>query len=110
MGSVRKRIDLELPARRSGNSAEWLSKRAGEVTQAGAVGGRSRKPGRYGSASKLVAEKRPRIAVAKMFGMPQGRALVWLPGDEAPRVSWIKGYFEIGKLNARASKNPYYSG
>ena len=55
-------------------------------------------------------QKRPRIPVGKMFGMPQGRALVWLPGDEAPRVSRIRGYFEIGKPNARASKNPYYSG
>ena len=45
-----------------------------------------------------------------MFGMPPGRALVWLPGDEAPRVSRMKGYFEIKKLNARASENPYFKG
>jgi hypothetical protein len=45
-----------------------------------------------------------------MFGMPKGRALVWKPGDEAPRVSWVKGYFEIPELNERASPNPYYQG
>lgn len=55
-------------------------------------------------------QKRPRIPVGKMFGMPKGRALVWLPGDEAPRISWVKGYFEIPRLRRRASLNPYYKG
>jgi hypothetical protein len=45
-----------------------------------------------------------------MFGMPRGRALVWKPGDEAPRMAWVKGYFEIPELAARASPNPYYTG
>lgn len=45
-----------------------------------------------------------------MFGMPQGRALVWLPNEEVPRVARVKGYFEIPELNARASPNPYYKG
>jgi hypothetical protein len=40
--------------------------------------------------------------------MPRGRALVWKPGDEVPRVSWVKGYFEIPELNKRASENPYF--
>jgi len=53
-------------------------------------------------------QKRERIPLAKMFGMPPGRALVWLPGDEAPRVSRMEGYFDIKKLNARASENPYF--
>ena len=44
-----------------------------------------------------------------MFGMPQGRALVWLPGDEAPRVSRIRGYFEL-PLNRFADANPYFRG
>jgi type IV secretory pathway TraG/TraD family ATPase VirD4 len=55
-------------------------------------------------------QKRERIPLAKMFGMPPGTALVWLPGDEAPRVSRMKGYFAIKKLNARASENPYFKG
>jgi type IV secretion system protein VirD4 len=55
-------------------------------------------------------QQRERIPLDKMFGMPRGRALVWKPHDEAPRMSWVKGYFEIPKLNRRASPNPYYTG
>ena len=54
-------------------------------------------------------QKRPRISVGKMFGMPQGRALVWLPGDEAPRVSRIKGYFEL-PLNRFADVESLFHG
>jgi hypothetical protein len=55
-------------------------------------------------------QKRERIPVGKMFGMPQGRALVWLPSDEAPRMARVRGYFDIPKLAARADPNPYYGG
>ena len=55
-------------------------------------------------------QKRDRIPLAKMFGMPAGKALVFLPGDEAPRVSTMKGYFELPKLRRRASANPYFKG
>src|ERR1700730_7147609 len=48
---------------------------------------------------------RDRIPSHKMAAMPRGRALVWKPGDEAPRMSWVKGYWEIPELNARASGN-----
>jgi hypothetical protein len=44
-----------------------------------------------------------------MYGMPQGTALVWLPRDSRPRISRVKGYFELG-LNRRADPNPYYPG
>ena len=50
-------------------------------------------------------QKRERIPLAKMFGMPPGKALVWLPGDEAPRIAHMKGYFET-RLRRRASANP----
>ena len=44
-----------------------------------------------------------------MFGMPQGRALVFLPHGDKPRVSYVKGYFEIPRgLARRASANPYH--
>jgi len=54
--------------------------------------------------------ERDRIPLHKMFGMPQGTALVWLPNEEIPRVARIKGYFEIPHLNRRADSNPYYRG
>jgi hypothetical protein len=52
---------------------------------------------------------RDRIPLDAMFGMPQGTALVWLPGDTAPRISRVKGYFELS-LNRRADPNPYHRG
>jgi hypothetical protein len=42
--------------------------------------------------------------------MPPGKALVWLPNEEIPRVARIKGYFEIPQLARRADPNPYYRG
>ena len=39
-----------------------------------------------------------------------GFAAVSLPGDEAPRVARIRGYFEIPALKRLADANPYYQG
>jgi type IV secretory pathway TraG/TraD family ATPase VirD4 len=54
--------------------------------------------------------KRERIPAGMMFSIPRGKALVWLPGDDAPRISRVKGYFDIPELAARADPNPYYKG
>ena len=91
-------------------SAEWLSKRAGEMIVPVLSAADPSGPGDFGSRPSWQQQKRARIPIGKMFGMPQGRAVVWLPGDEAPRVSHVKGYFDIPKLKTRASPNPYYSG
>jgi hypothetical protein len=69
-------------------------------------------PSRMGDGSPSISfspQIRDRIPFDKMRGMPQGTALVWLPGDQAPRVSRVKGYFELS-LNRRADPNPYYHG
>jgi hypothetical protein len=55
-----------------------------------------RPSGNGGSARRLI------------FGMPQGTALVWLANEEVPRVSRVKGYFEIAELNWRTDTNPYF--
>ena len=55
-------------------------------------------------------KERDRVSLQKMFGMPPGKALVWLPNEEIPRVARIKGYFEIPQLARRADPNPYYRG
>jgi len=88
-------------------SAEMLVKKAGRVTLPvlGASEPRPCDPGPHGG---WTQRERERIPLAKMMGMPKGRALVWKPGDEAPRMSWVKGYFEIPELNQRASINPYH--
>jgi hypothetical protein len=55
-------------------------------------------------------KERDRISLQKMFGMPPGMALVFLPHEEIARVARIKGYFEIPQLARRADRNPYYRG
>ena len=55
-------------------------------------------------------KERERISLQKMFGMPPGMALVFLPHEEIPRVARIKGYFEIPQLARSADPNPYYRG
>jgi type IV secretory pathway TraG/TraD family ATPase VirD4 len=89
-------------------TAQWLSSRASEVTVPVLSASDPVGPTDYGVRPSWSQQKRPRIPVGKMFGMPQGRALVWLPGDEAPRVSWVKGYFEL-PLNRAADENPYFT-
>lgn len=90
-------------------TAEWLSKRAGEVTRPVLSASDPSGPTDFGARPSWQQQKRPRIPVGKMFGMPNGRALVFLPGDEAPRVSRIRGYFEL-PLNRFAEANPYFRG
>ena len=65
-------------------------------------------PSELGVRENFQPQKRQRVPVGNLFSMPRGKALVWLPGDEAPRVSSVKGYFDIPKLAARADLNPYY--
>jgi len=64
---------------------------------------RPKQPGRgiSGHGQSWSQQKRPLIPVGKMFSMPNGRALVWLPGDEAPHVS---------RINRLADANPYFRG
>ena len=89
------------------DTAKWLVEKAG--TEIVPVLGAS-DPTRQESEMRpsWSQSKRERIPLGKMFGMPPGKALVWLPGDEKPRVSDMRGYFEIPKLRRRASPNPYY--
>jgi type IV secretion system protein VirD4 len=91
------------------DTAQWLSARAGERTRPVLSASDPSSPNDYMARPSWSRQSRPLIAVAKMFGMPPGRALVWLPGDEAPRVSRIRGYFDL-PLNALASPYPYYRG
>jgi type IV secretory pathway TraG/TraD family ATPase VirD4 len=89
-------------------TAQWLSLRASEVVRP-VLSASDPGPTDYRVRGNWTQQKRPRIPVGKMFGMPQGRALVFLPGDEAPRFSHIRGYFEL-PLNRLADANPYFRG
>ena len=91
-------------------TGEMLVKRAGKPIVPVLSAADPSSPGEVKARPSWQQQARDRIPLDKMFGMPKGRALVWKPGDEKPRVSWVKGYFEIPELNKRASPNPYYQG
>lgn len=89
------------------DTAKWLVEKAGKVTVP-VLGASEPRPGEVMPGKSWQQRDRDRIPEAKMFAMPRGRALVWLPHEEAPRVSWVRGYFEIPGNERRASGNPYH--
>ena len=90
-------------------TAEWMVKRSGKAIVP-VYSASDPKPGEAVGQGGWQQKERDRIGLGDMFRMPQGRALVWLPHEDAPRTSWVKGYFEMRKLARRASPNPYYKG
>jgi type IV secretory pathway TraG/TraD family ATPase VirD4 len=97
---------------RSGDieTAEMLVKRAGKKIVPVLSAADPSSPGEIGVRPSWQQQQRDRVPLDQMFGMPRGRALVWKPGDAKPRMSWVKGYFEIPELNKRVSPNPHYKG
>jgi type IV secretion system protein VirD4 len=89
------------------DTARWLVEKAGKVTMP-VLSASEPRPGESVPGMSWQQRERDRIPEPKMFAMPRARALVWLPHEEAPRVSWVKGYFEIPGLARRASANPYH--
>jgi type IV secretion system protein VirD4 len=91
-------------------TAKWMVEKAGKVTvpilsaaDPSGVNDADVRP-------SWQQKERERISLQKMFGMPQGMALVFLPHEEIPRVARIKGFFEIRQLARRADANPYFRG
>lgn len=90
-------------------TAEQMSKRAGRRFVP-VYSKSDPKPGQPEGHGGWKQEARDRFTTDDLFRMPPGRALVWLEGDGAPRISSVKGYFEIPKLARRAAPNPYIAG
>ena len=88
-------------------TAEWMSKRAGEKIDAILSAADPSNPGDLGVRPSWQQQKRPRLPAGKLFSMPDDRALAWRPGEEAPTVVRMKAYHELPRLAARASVNPY---
>jgi type IV secretion system protein VirD4 len=91
-------------------TAEWMSKRAGETIRPVLSASDPSSPHDYGPRPSWQQQKRQRVQQGKLFSMPDDRALVWRPGEEAPTVVRMKAYHEIPALNRRASPNPYFKG
>jgi hypothetical protein len=91
------------------DTAKWLVEKAGkEVVPV--FGAQEPRPGELIPQGGWTQKERDRIPLHKMFGMPRGRAVVWKPHDEAPRISWVRGYFDIPELARKSSPNPYWKG
>jgi type IV secretion system protein VirD4 len=90
-------------------TAEWLVKKAGKVAVP-VLGASEPRPGEVIPGRSWQQRERDRIPMPKMFAMPRGRALVFLPHREAPLVSWVRGYFELPGNERRADLNPYHGG
>jgi type IV secretory pathway TraG/TraD family ATPase VirD4 len=86
----------------SDETGRWLVEKAGKIVVPVLSAADPVNPSDVGVRPTIGQQLRDRIPLHKMMGMPRGRALVWKPGDEAPRMSWVKGYWEIPKLAARA--------
>jgi type IV secretory pathway TraG/TraD family ATPase VirD4 len=87
---------------------EWLVRQAGTID----VPVRNSSDGRRGEgpAGGWGIQRVDRLSESDLNAMPPGRGLVFLPHAEAPRQSWIKGYYEIPRLAARADPNPLFKG
>jgi type IV secretion system protein VirD4 len=90
-------------------TASYLVQRAGQVTVPVRSASNPSRMGDGGVSISVSQQTRDRIPLHMMYGMPQGTSLVWLPGDTAPRISRVKGFFELS-LNRRADPNPYHRG
>jgi type IV secretory pathway TraG/TraD family ATPase VirD4 len=90
------------------DTAEWLVKRAGKEILPVLSSADPASPTDFGARESWQQQQRDRIPLDTMFGMPRGRALIWLPHEEQPRDAWIKGYYDIPELARRAGVNPYY--
>ena len=91
-------------------TAKWMVEKAGKVTVPVLSAADPSGVNDVDVRPSWQQKERERISLQKMFGMPPGKALVWLPNEEIPRVARIKGYFEIPQLARRADPNPYYRG
>jgi type IV secretory pathway TraG/TraD family ATPase VirD4 len=91
-------------------TADFLSERAGEEWMM-AYSAPEPGPADPGVRGTWQMEKRPRILSGEMYRMPVGVAAVWLPGDDAPRMVTMRGYYhkKLRRLGQRAQKNPFYT-
>jgi type IV secretory pathway TraG/TraD family ATPase VirD4 len=88
---------------------DWVVKQAGTI-DVPVRNSSDERPGDGTATGGWGIQRVDRISETDLNGMPPGRALVFLPHAEAPRQSWIKGYYEIPRLAARADPNPLFKG
>ncbi len=95
-------------------TAQWISKRAGETTTvaAGYNLGNSDSENKHSANSGMSYQqsKRPLFLPNELMGMRRGSGLFFLDGSSNPVPFFAPSYWNIPSLKARAKPNPYYTG
>ncbi len=95
-------------------TAEWISKRAGETTTvaAGYNLGRSDADNRHSASTGMNYQqsKRPLFLPSELMGMRRGSGLFFLDGYSNPIPFFAPSYWNIPSLKERAKPNPYFGG
>jgi type IV secretion system protein VirD4 len=95
-------------------TAEWLSKRAGNMTDV-AVSynqGRGSSGGGSNSNSGMSYQQiqRPTVWPEQMFGVQDGYMLAWFAGQQKPFIMFAPMFNAVRSFAERALPNPYYVG
>lgn len=92
-------------------TAEWFSKRAGEMTVRQPTANTNFTPGSppgFGMGEGFG--RRNYLMPQDLFGMREGFGLVFCAGLARPIPIYLPAYWEVDALNRRARRNPYYRG
>jgi type IV secretion system protein VirD4 len=94
-------------------TAEWLCKRAGDITKvvlgfnAGSSTGGQTSSNRGRSYQQV---KQSLLTPHQLFGMSQGQTIITLAGLSNIILGYAPAYYEIARCIERAKPNPYYHG
>lgn len=95
-------------------TADWMSKRAGETTvvAAGYNLGNSDSENRHSANTGMSYQqmKRPLLSPNDLMGMGRGAGVIFLDGTSRTIPFFAPPYWDIPELAERAQANPYYSG
>jgi len=90
------------------NTAEWMSKRAGEETIVGLSAGEAETGDATGPRVNYQPQTRRVYPPHELFNLPEGHGLVWRAGQARPVPVYAPPYWDIRACARRARRNPYY--
>jgi type IV secretion system protein VirD4 len=95
-------------------TAEWVSKRAGQMTvmAESTNSSRSMVDGRVtqNSGANASPTGRPTIFAQDMFGLPDGYTVTFWQGERKPFPIYAQHFTQVASMRARTLPNPYYAG
>lgn len=90
-----------------GETAEWMSKRSGEIVELGM----SASDDPHGPVRKTYQQRRRRIFPPDdLFNIPEFHGLVWFAGQSRAQPVYAPPYWKIPALAGRYDPDPYHAG